>query len=175
MNQLEFHAATPAATDQFGAALAAVLTGGTTVGLLGTLGAGKTRLVQAIAASLDVPRSEVVSPTYVLCHEYAGRLPVYHMDVYRLADEDEFLELGPDEYFESGGITLVEWADRVSHCLPDDRLEIEIRLSGELSRCFVVTALGRRAEATLASLRRQLATRDLTAPGDAEVTLEDEL
>jgi len=113
MTTIDFHAQDLADTDTLGAALSEVLTAGMTVALRGTLGAGKTRLIQAIAAGFNVPRSEVVSPTYVLCHEYDGRLPLYHLDVYRLRDEDEFLELGPEEYFESAGITLIEWADRV--------------------------------------------------------------
>jgi len=120
------------------------------------LGAGKTRLVQAIAAGFDVPRAEVVSPTYVLCHEYAGRLPLYHFDAYRLRDEDEFLELGPEEYFESAGITLIEWADRVADCLPSERLEIDIEVTGESRRRFELTARGESAGALLAALRTKL-------------------
>lgn len=156
MKQIEFHARDVEQTDRLGAALAAVLCPGTTVALRGTLGAGKTRLVQAIAAGFDVPRAEVVSPTYVLCHEYDGRLPLYHLDVYRLRDDDEFLELGPEEYFESSGITLIEWADRVVDCLPSERLEIDIQITGESQRRFEIAALGTSAEAMLAALQTQL-------------------
>ncbi|HJN10852.1 MAG: tRNA (adenosine(37)-N6)-threonylcarbamoyltransferase complex ATPase subunit type 1 TsaE [Pirellulaceae bacterium] len=156
MSPFEFHAPTLAHTDQLGAALAAVLPAATTVALGGTLGAGKTRLVQAIAAGFNVPRSEVVSPTYVLCHEYEGRLPIYHLDVYRLCDDDEFLELGPEEYFESAAITLIEWADRVVDCLPRDRLEIDIQITGTSQRRFEITATGTRAEAILEALRAKL-------------------
>lgn len=92
--------------------------------MIGDLGAGKTRLVQATAAALGIPRAEVNSPTFVLINEYAGPTPVYHFDAYRLRDDDEFLELGPDEYFESSGITFVEWADRVADCLPPERASI---------------------------------------------------
>lgn len=156
MMRIEFQAPNVMATDRLGAALAAVLPGGTTVALRGTLGAGKTRLVQAIAAGFDVPKAEVVSPTYVLCHEYDGRLPVYHLDVYRLRDDDEFLELGPEEYFESAGITLIEWADRVVDCLPRERLEIDIQVVGPSQRRFELTALGARAEAILDALHATL-------------------
>ena len=156
MSPFEFHAPTLAHTDQLGAALAAVLPAATTVALGGTLGAGKTRLVQAIAAGFNVPRSEVVSPTYVLCHEYEGRLPIYHLDVYRLCDDDEFLELGPEEYFESAAITLIEWEDRVVDCLPRDRLEIDIQITGTSQRRFEITATGTRAEAILEALRAKL-------------------
>ena len=80
-------------TDRLGAALAEVLPPGTVVALIGTLGAGKTRLVQAVAAALGVPPGSVTSPTFVLVNEYTGgRLPIYHFDTYRLKDDDEFLD-----------------------------------------------------------------------------------
>src|SRR5215831_15765648 len=98
MNELVFEAADEQATDRFGAALAA----------------GKTRLVQAIAAALDVPRDEVLSPTFVLCQQYRGTKTINHLDAYRLHDEDEFRELGTDEMFSSDAVTIIEWADRVT-------------------------------------------------------------
>ena len=113
-----------------------MLPDGTTVALCGTLGAGKTRLVQAIAEAAGVDRREVLSPTFVLIQEYHGRRAVYHIDAYRLRDEDEFLALGPEEYFEGDGLVLVEWADRVDGCLPADRVEIRIEVTGPESRRF---------------------------------------
>lgn len=126
-------------TARLGAALAEVLPPGTTVALIGTLGAGKTRLVQAVAAALGVPPGSVTSPTFVLVNEYTGgRLPIYHFDTYRLNDDDEFLELGPDEYFESKGITFVEWADRVAYMLPTERLEIKLEVIDEFQRRITI-------------------------------------
>jgi tRNA threonylcarbamoyladenosine biosynthesis protein TsaE len=126
-------------TRRLGAALAAALPAGTVVALIGPLGAGKTRLVQAIAEALGVPKQAVTSPTFVLVNEYtSGRLPVFHFDTYRLKDEDEFLALGPDEYFGAGGITLIEWADRVADLLPAERLEIIIEVGPNESRRFTV-------------------------------------
>jgi tRNA threonylcarbamoyladenosine biosynthesis protein TsaE len=142
MEEFEFLARDESDTDRLGAALAAALPAGTTVALIGTLGAGKTRLVQAFAAACGVPRDEATSPTFVLVNEYRGRLPIYHIDAYRVRDEDEFLELGPDEYFESAGVTFVEWADRVATCLPADRLEIRCEPIGETERRFTVRATG---------------------------------
>ena len=134
-------------TKRLGAALAEVLPPGTVVGLIGTLGAGKTRLVQAVAAALGVPPGSVTSPTFVLVNEYAGgRRPVYHFDTYRLKDADEFLALGPDEYFESDGITFVEWADRVAQLLPKERLEIALEVVGETQRCICVRGTTKRME-----------------------------
>jgi tRNA threonylcarbamoyladenosine biosynthesis protein TsaE len=122
-------------TRRLGAAIAENLPPATVVGLIGTLGAGKTRLVQAVATALGVPPGDVTSPTFVLVNEYrGGRLPVYHFDTYRLKDEDEFLALGPEEYFESSGLTFVEWADRVAELLPEERLEITIEVVGESER-----------------------------------------
>ena len=122
-------------TERLGTALASELPAGTVVGLVGPLGAGKTRIVQAVATSLGVPPGRVTSPTFVLVNEYmGGRLPVYHFDTYRLKDDDDFLNLGPDEYFDSTGITFVEWADRVAALLPPERLEITIDVMSETER-----------------------------------------
>ena len=142
MNRFVFIADSEEATDQLGAVLADLFPDGTTVALCGTLGAGKTRLVQAIAVATGIPRGEVTSPTFVLCQEYHGRRTLYHLDAYRVRDDDEFLELGPEEYFESPGITLVEWADRVIACLPPERMEIHIEVTGENSRRFAIVGIG---------------------------------
>ena len=122
-------------TERLGAALADVLPPQTVVALVGTLGAGKTRLVQAVATALGVPAGIVTSPTFVLVNEYRqGRMPVFHFDTYRLKDDDEFVELGPDEYFAADGITFVEWADRVEHLLPEERIDVELEVTGDTSR-----------------------------------------
>ena len=144
MSCFTYHASDEAATVALGTALAELLPDGTTVALCGTLGAGKTRLVQAIATAAGIDRREVVSPTFVLIQEHRGRRTVYHLDAYRVRDEDEFLELGPEEYFESDGLVLVEWADRVQGCLPRERIEIHIEITGPGSRRFEVTGLGTR-------------------------------
>lgn len=142
------------ATAALGAALAEVLPPGTTVALLGTLGAGKTRLVQAIAEACGVSSRQVVSPTFVLIQQYRGRRPVCHIDAYRLRDEDEFDQLGPDELFESDALVLVEWADRVTGSLPRERIEIRIEVTGPRSRRFEVRAVGPRYEPVIDELRR---------------------
>src|SRR3954466_4541967 len=116
-------------TQRLGAAIATVLPSGIVVSLIGPLGAGKTRLVQAVASALGVAPGAVTSPPFVLVNEsLGGRMPVYHFDTYRLKNDEELLNLGPDEYFDGDGITFVEWADRVSKLLPDDRLEVSIQV-----------------------------------------------
>jgi tRNA threonylcarbamoyladenosine biosynthesis protein TsaE len=155
MTPLIYDAADEAATAALGAALAEVLPDGTTVALRGTLGAGKTRLVQAVAEAAGIDRHDVSSPTFVLVHEHLGRRTIYHIDAYRVADLDEFEQLGPDEYFESDAITLVEWADRVEACLPRERIDVHIEVTGENSRRFAIEAVGER----LGSVVGQLADR----------------
>jgi len=157
MSELIFDAADEAATDRLGAALAAALPPGTTIALLGTLGAGKTRLVQAICAGLGVAREDVVSPTFVLCQRYDGTQTIHHLDAYRLKDEDEFRELGALELMDSAGLTIIEWADRVAECLPEERLEIRIDVTGETRRRFTIRAVGECYQPIVASLAMTLA------------------
>jgi tRNA threonylcarbamoyladenosine biosynthesis protein TsaE len=139
--------------ERLGAALADVLPPGTTIGLIGTLGAGKTRLVRAVSAALGVPETNVTSPTFVLVNEYrGGRMNVYHFDTYRLKDEDEFLALGPEEYFESPGLTFVEWSNRVADLLPAERVEITIEVTGETSRRMTISATSPELNDAIANL-----------------------
>jgi tRNA threonylcarbamoyladenosine biosynthesis protein TsaE len=144
MNCFTYDARDETATADLGTALAGLLPDGTTVALCGALGAGKTRLVQAIAAAAGVDRRAVTSPTFVLIQEYHGRRKVYHLDAYRIRDEEEFLELGPEEYFEGDGLVLVEWADRVQGCLPAERIEVRIEITGPKTRRFELRGLGAR-------------------------------
>ncbi len=154
MSNLVFEAADEGATDRFGAALALVLPPGTVVALLGTLGAGKTRLVQAMAAACGVSREDVVSPTFVLCQQYRGSRTINHLDAYRLRDVDELRELGIEELLASDAITIIEWADRVADALPDEFVEVTIEVTGQTSRRFTVRSEGKRYESIIAELGR---------------------
>lgn len=142
-----------AETEILAARLANVLEPGTVVALVGNLGAGKTRLVRAVALALGVDSRAVASPTFVLVHEYEGRLPVFHFDIYRLRDAADFLELGADEYFSAGGVCFVEWADRVESFLPPDHVLIEISATGESTREFRITATGPNSEVLVQRMR----------------------
>jgi len=122
---------------------------------MGNLGAGKTRLVRALATTLGVDPLHVSSPTFVLIQEYEGRLPVFHFDTYRLKDVDEFLDLGPDEYFQSGGVCVIEWADRVVDVLPTDVLRVEINITGQTTREFQLQTTGPLSEQLLSGVIAQ--------------------
>lgn len=105
--------------------IAAKLKKGDVLALTGPLGAGKTTFIQGLAEGLKV-KEAVTSPTFVLINEYQGRLPLYHIDLYRLEDPEQIEELGLDEYFEKEGITVIEWADRLGKELPEDVKAIKI-------------------------------------------------
>ena len=127
----------PAATAALGRSLGRVATPGLVVALSGPLGAGKTAFVRGVAEGLGTPDLRAVtSPTFVLEQHYPGRLPIVHYDVYRLAGIDEFLELGAEETMAAAGVVLVEWADRVAHVLPADRIDVAIAHDGPDARVF---------------------------------------
>jgi len=160
----KFKSASEAETERLARHLAGVLEPGTTVALVGNLGAGKTRLVRAVCEALGVDRRAIASPTFVLVHEYEGRLSIYHFDTYRLREPRDFLALGADEYLNAGGVCLIEWADRVAPWLPTDHLRVEITVTGESTREIAFTATGPKA----ASLIRRLSigTSDRANAGD---------
>lgn len=113
---------------------------GTVITLDGDLGAGKTRFSQGFAAALGV-KGVVNSPTFTLIKEYQGRLPLYHMDVYRIT-QDEAEDLGLDEYFEGAGVSLVEWASLIPDLLPAARLSLRIEHAGENGRVVYCEGIG---------------------------------
>ena len=115
---------------------------GTTVALTGTLGAGKTAFVQGVGLAIGITPNSITSPTFVLCNEYVGTQSIYHLDAYRLADADEFSELGPEEMYQSEHYVFIEWADRVVDCLPREYITIQINIETRDSRLFVVNSTG---------------------------------
>lgn len=97
------------------------------VGLVGPLGAGKTWFTKGVAAGLGVDSREYVnSPAYDLVHEHAGRIPVFHMDLYRLDALSEYDSLWLDEYVDSGGVCIIEWADKLGHQFNEPFLRVTI-------------------------------------------------
>jgi len=133
----------PEETLALGRRLGRALQAGDVVALAGPLGAGKTHLVKGIAEGLGLADSrDVTSPTFVLVNEYEARLPVYHFDAYRLTGADQLLEIGCEEYFAGQGVSLVEWADRVTAALPPDHLWIDIKPTGPTDRRLHLQAAG---------------------------------
>ncbi len=100
----------------------------------GDLGTGKTTWTRFLAQDCGVDATDVTSPTFVLVHLYDGDPKIYHLDAYRINDDDEFYELGVEEMFEEDAVTVVEWASRVIDCLPLDRLEVTIEDEGPWER-----------------------------------------
>ena len=139
-------------TDRLGAILAKSLPDGSVVAMTGTLGAGKTRLVQAVATACGIAPTDVTSPTFVLIQEYHGDRDLYHFDLYRLERATEFLSLGPDEYFECDGLTFVEWAEKFATLLPRERVSLQIELLSPEERRVTVTATGEMYQEFLANL-----------------------
>jgi len=120
---------TSADTENFGIQLGSRAMPGDVICLDGALGAGKTTLTQGIAKGVDVPPScYVTSPSFSILHEYPGRIPLYHMDFYRLNSSVEVEELGLEEYFYMSGLTVIEWSEKAAEILPADRLALYIKV-----------------------------------------------
>ena len=144
-----------AETMAFGERLGALLGPGDVVTLVGPLGAGKTTLTKGLAVGLGVDEPRwVTSPTFVLVHEYAGRLPVYHVDAYRLTGPDDAEAIGLEEMFYGDGVTVVEWADRILDALPPERLGVDLAHGGPDERRISLRAAGDRYEQLMGRLSR---------------------
>ena len=149
--RLTWRSESPEQTRELGAALGRLLHAGELVALSGPLGAGKTQFVKGLALGLGVPADEpVVSPTFVLVREYAGRLKLYHLDAYRLADALELYELGLAEMLaDPAGVVALEWADRVPAAVPDQAWRIEFTHAGPQARGLTILAPAAAAGAAL--------------------------
>ncbi len=149
------HVDNEAETDGLGRAMASLASPGVVIGLIGPLGAGKTRLARSIAEALGVDPNAIGSPTFGLIHEYEGSIPIFHFDTYRLKTAEEFDDLGAAEYWAAGGICLVEWADRFADRLPTDAWIVSVRPQ-EQGRVFSIQLPERFQEALANQLREGL-------------------
>ena len=127
----------PEDTQALGERLGRTLGSGDVVGLIGELGAGKTCFVQGLVRGLGVT-ARATSPTFVLVNEYRGRVPVHHVDVYRVDSLAELLALGLPELFASAGVTIVEWADKLLSLLPQDAILVRITGVGDEPRQIMI-------------------------------------
>ncbi|RSD20745.1 tRNA (adenosine(37)-N6)-threonylcarbamoyltransferase complex ATPase subunit type 1 TsaE [Mesobacillus subterraneus] len=143
MATYQFKTEQPEQTRDFAKRLAEHLQAGDVIALEGDLGAGKTTFTKGLAEGLGITRN-VNSPTFTIIKEYQGKLPLYHMDVYRV--EDAFEDLGFDEYFEGVGVTVVEWAHLIEEQLPEELLLIQLYLEENGARRIVAEPKGDRYE-----------------------------
>ncbi len=142
----------PEETRAFGRKLGMSLRGREVILLVGDLGAGKTTLTQGIAEGLDI-HEYTKSPTFVLVHEYKGRLPLYHIDLYRIEGDLEAWALGVDEYLEDVGVSVIEWADRAPKVFPDDYLLIRLERLSDTDRRLQLESHGPRAGTLLSTVQ----------------------
>ena len=129
----------PAATTALGRDLATVADAGDVLCLWGDLGAGKTHLAKAFGAGLGITDT-ITSPSFILMAEYEGRLPLFHLDLYRLADATEVLAGGLIDDRQTAGVTLIEWPDRMREALPSARLDVLIEGIGDEPRSITLRA-----------------------------------
>lgn len=162
MTELTITTHDPEQTRRLGRFIGGLALGNDLYLLKGNLGTGKTHLVQGIAFGLGV-KEYACSPSFMIAREYHGRLPLYHLDLYRLDSLEEIVELGLDEYFQAGAVCAIEWADRGSGVLPRDNLTIELEhLPGD-DRKISFLPQGTRYGELAGALREELAR-------DGEVT-----
>lgn len=141
-------------TQRLGARVGALLTAGDVLLLQGSLGAGKTSFAQGLAQGLDVT-GVVNSPTFILAREYRqGRVPLYHMDFYRLDRPAEPVELGFDEYFYGAGVAVVEWPERAAG-LPANHLSVTFKIINDTKRALRFLPHGERYERLVLDFRRE--------------------
>ncbi len=122
----------PEETEALAARLASKLKGTEVIAMFGGLGAGKTAFTRGLAAGLGI-NDGVSSPTFALVHEYSGKFTLYHFDMYRIKTWDDLYSTGFFDY-QDGGILMIEWSENIVDFLPEDRIEICIRVTGENSR-----------------------------------------
>ena len=152
MNSLELTTRNPEQTQQFGTRLGELANPGDVILLVGKLGAGKTCLTQGIAWGLGI-KEYAASPSFVLVRELKGRLPLYHLDFYRLENLAEIAELGLDEYFYGQGVSVVEWAEKALSLLPPENLLIEMEYIAETGRRLKLKPSGKRYREMVAQLK----------------------
>jgi len=152
MNQPEIISNSPEETREFGARLGELARPGDIFLLVGKLGAGKTCLTQGIARGLGI-KEYATSPSFVMVRELYGRLPLYHMDFYRLDNLDEITDLGLDDYFYGKGVSVVEWAEKGLSLLPPEHLLIEMSYVSDTGRRLKLKAGGKRYRELVAKLK----------------------
>ena len=138
----------PEETMRLGRKIGKLLKQGDVVALIGNLGAGKTVIANGLCRGIGVKESYITSPTYTIINQYDGRIPVYHIDLYRLNDSKELYNLGWDEYIYGNGTCIIEWADKAGEMLPEEYLMVNIEVTGKDKRKITLQAKGASYENT---------------------------
>ncbi len=156
MVNVELITRSPAGTMGLGKKIGQKLSAGSVIALTGELGCGKTLLTRGVCDGLGVPPRQVSSPTFVLVNEYRGRLPIFHMDLYRLEAIDDGFEIGIMDYFNRAeqGVMLIEWAEKMAVLLPPDVLKVEFEIIAERQRKITFTAAGRRFDDVFRGIKK---------------------
>jgi tRNA threonylcarbamoyladenosine biosynthesis protein TsaE len=137
-----------------GKRLGRLLQPGDVVALVGDLGTGKTQFIKGVAEGVGVGKTAYVSsPSFTLINEYPGRVPFYHIDLFRLETEKEAEGLGLEEYVRGNGITAIEWADKISSLLPEELLWVKIHYTGKNARSIEIIPKGKRYEVIVTELQ----------------------
>jgi len=141
-------------TIRVGKGIGSRLRSGDVVALVGELGAGKTQFIKGLAAGVGIGNPTYISsPSFTLINEYPGKIPFYHIDLFRLEREKEAEELGLEDYFQGGGITAIEWADKIPSLLPKEMLFIHIAYVGKNIRSIEIIGKGERFEDLVDQMR----------------------
>ena len=153
LRRWEIQTTSPRETQLLAEQLGRLLRPGDVVALVGDLGSGKTLFSQGLARGLEVPETfYITSPTFTIVNEYPGRIPFYHLDLYRLSTAAEFSELGLEEILYGQSAVAIEWAERLREYLPAERLEVHLKLEGETGRSLTFYAYGPNSMTRLAAL-----------------------
>jgi len=157
MDRYVFLSNSSAATYSFGKRVGERLKAGSIIALIGELGCGKTLFTRGICVGLGMPSRYVNSPTFVFVNEYLGRLPVFHMDLYRLNTITEEFEIGILDYLAKAdsGIIVVEWAEKILSLLPDNYLQVQFQVLSARRRQLVLVAFGEKFGNLLKELGEQ--------------------
>jgi len=143
MKRMGFNCPNENCTSELGRRIGERLLAGDVLALWGELGAGKTFFARSIARGLGIPpATPITSPTFTFINEYDGRLHLYHLDLYRLADPDELETLPWREVLYGTGVAVIEWPERFGSFLPEERFDLRLKITGEVSREIVIVARG---------------------------------
>lgn len=157
MVEIKLTTNSPAETEKLGKKIGLLLKGGEFLALSGGLGGGKTCFTRGVVSAVTPENSDLVaSPTFAIMNQYSGNISVYHFDFYRMHGEDEIIDLGFEEYLQSGNICIVEWSERLTSLLPNDYLKINFDYADDEQRKVTITAYGANAEVFLKRLAFKL-------------------